>query len=75
MLRHTGITVQPGAQNIVTSRKDPFPLAVMPDLFSALTRLVRYSDSLRAGRSVDRIPVGVRFSEPVQTGPGPHPAS
>jgi len=23
----------------------------------------------------DRIPVGVRFSAPVQTGPGPHPAS
>jgi len=37
--------------------------------------LSRYSDSLRAGRSGDRIPVVVRFSAPVQTGPGAHLAS
>jgi hypothetical protein len=35
----------------------------------------RYSDSLRAGQSGDRIPVGARFSAPVQIGPGIHPAS
>ena len=34
-----------------------------------------YSDSLRAGGFRDRIPVGTRFSAPVQTGPGAHPAS
>jgi hypothetical protein len=37
--------------------------------------LCRCSDSLRAGRSGDRIPVEARFSPPVQTGLGIHAAS
>jgi len=40
-----------------------------------LTLFNRYSDSLQAGRSGSRIPVGTRFSTPVQTGLGAHPSS
>jgi hypothetical protein len=38
-------------------------------------KLSRYNNSLRAGRSGDRIPLEARFSAPVQTGPGAQPAS
>ena len=35
----------------------------------------QYGDWVRAERSGDRIPMGARFSAPVQTDPGAHPAS
>ena len=38
-------------------------------------QLSRHSDSLRVGLLGYRIPLGARFSAPVQTCPGTHPAS
>jgi hypothetical protein len=40
-----------------------------------LGNLLNARSRARAGRSGDRIPVGARFSAPVQTGSGAHPAS
>ena len=42
---------------------------------SACATIWIHSDLLRAGRSRHHVPVGARFSPPVQTGPGAHPAS
>jgi len=52
-------------------------LVVLFDTFTCLWAgyLSRYSDWLQAGLSGDQIPVGMRFSAPVQTSPGVHPAS
>jgi len=38
-------------------------------------QLSRHNESLQTGLAGDRIPVGARFSAPVQIGPGAHPAS
>ena len=50
-------------------------LRYVPVIGGASVWLSRYSDSLLAGRSLDRIPVKARFSAPVQTGTGTHLAS
>jgi hypothetical protein len=48
---------------------------VEPLVNIAPTWCVGIAQSARAGRSGDRIPTGVRFSAPVHTGSGAHPAS
>jgi len=45
------------------------------EVHDLLHPILTYIDWLRAGRSGERIPVVERFSAPVQTGPGAHPAS
>jgi hypothetical protein len=45
------------------------------DIKSRPTQVSLYSDSLRDGRSGNRIPVRPGFFTPVQTGTGAHPAS
>jgi len=53
------------------------PLGCVKFNWSGPERLSRYSDSLRAEVSGNRIPVGggSRFYAPVHTGPGAHPSS
>jgi len=48
---------------------------VFPSQYRGQEQVSQYNDSLRAGRSRDRIPLEARFSAPVETGPGAHPAS
>jgi hypothetical protein len=47
----------------------------VPSSLRVLGSSVGVATELRAGRSGNRIPVGARFSVPVQTGPGAHPGS
>ena len=65
--------VAPNSQKLLLQMLEPVLLGTVHNIWDG--QRSRYSDWLRAGRSGDRIPVGARFSAPVQTGPGPHPAS
>ena len=70
----------PGGRTVCTTAVKCRPSVLQDRLPYVTCRVGRCSSvgiatELRAGRSGDRIPVRARFSAPVQTGPGAHPAS
>ena len=71
--RHKVIRICSAGSN--TSHCVFLPYCQRTFLFWESEYLSRYSDSLWAGRSRDRIPVGARFSAPVQINPGAHTPS
>jgi len=67
-----------GSESQLTSQSAPsthIPIQYLLIAFLFDAVRTQYSDWLRAGWSGDRIPAEARFSAPVQTGPGTHPAS
>jgi hypothetical protein len=70
---HLRLVPRPRMSRVITL----FPL-LLPSVHIQLQwagQLSRHRGWLRAGRSGDRIAAEARFSTPVQTGPGTHPAS
>ena len=67
--------VRPACSCAACQNKDGSLRFLSPSESSWLSTGMLNSDSLRAGRSGDRIPVGARFSAPIQIGPGFHLAS
>jgi hypothetical protein len=65
---YSGLCVWYGSQN----KQRLFPYAALLVCDCGPGWLSRYCDSLRDGRSGDRIPLGARFSTPVQTGSEAH---
>jgi len=69
VLRVTACIIQGSCKGKIVTRIQDMVLSRGP------VQLSRYSYSLWAERSGDRIPVWVIFSAPVQTGSGAHPSS
>jgi hypothetical protein len=65
--------------NLLLVYSEKYPERVGPYytdiLLQSVGRVAQSEYGLRAGRSVDRIPLEARFSAPVQTGPKAQPAS
>ena len=79
VVKETHSVLEIGTQNFILGNEnclqDPALLNEQYTLLKWAGWHSHYSDWLWDGRSRDRIPVGVRFSAPVQTDSGAHPAS
>jgi len=75
-LSHVNIKIAPDFKSrLLPSFETPKHHSLQYITYCGRGDLSWYSNSLQAGRSGDRIPVGARFSAPVQNCPGSHRAS